>query len=89
MVRSRTLIPNETGSDSARSAGVVGSVVPLTILAAVVFFFVRRRRQQQAQPQALNQDEQRPLSAYDPYKVPVSPAPYVSLLCDAETGKQC
>ena len=83
------LIPNETGSDPACSTGVVGSVVPLTILAVVVFFFVRRRRQQQAQPQALNKEEQRPLSEYGPYTVPVSPAPYVSLLCDAETGKQC
>jgi len=51
--------------------GVVGSIVPLTILAVVAFFYMRHRRQQQAQPKMLNQDgmdsyEQRPTSMYGP-----------------------
>ena len=45
VVRSRTLIPNETGFDPAHSTGVVGSVVALTILAVAAFFYTRRRRQ--------------------------------------------
>jgi len=51
-----------TGHDPGYPTGVVGSVVPLTILAVAVFFYVRHRKQQQAQQQQiLNPD------GLDPY----------------------
>ena len=78
-MRPRTLIPNETGSDPAYPTGVVGSVVPLVILAVVVFLYTRHRRQQQVQPQLLNQGgldpyDQRP-SMYGP---PITSDPFTS-----------
>jgi hypothetical protein len=52
--------------------GVVGSVVPLTILAVVVFLFARHRRQNaQQQPQMMPM----PVPEDDPYKRPMSYGP--------------
>jgi len=92
-VRHRKFIPNKTGSDPAYSTGVVGAVVPLTILAVVVFFYTRHRRQQQSQPQIMNQDgldpyKQRPASMYTPGVTSVPFTPYVSLSYGAEHGKR-
>jgi len=75
----------KTGSDHALT-GVVGSVVPLTILAVVLFLYSRHRRQQQSAPQQIqnqdqNQDQyqQHPPSMYGPPLVSPSFTPYVSL----------
>ena len=81
-----------TGSDPERSIGVVGSVVPLTILAVVVFLWSRHRRQQTQQPQMMPT----PMPDDDPYKqrpmsygVPpmTNFTPYVSLLCGVNSER--
>ena len=79
------------GSNPEHSTGVVGTVVPLTILAVGVFLFMRSRRQK-AQQQPL-QPQYIPNPEEDPYKqrpmsYPVNPVttipftPYVSLFCN-------
>jgi len=92
VVRHRKFIRNKTGSDPAYSTGVVGAVVPLTILAVVVFFYTRHRRQQQTQPQMLNQDGldpyKRPPSMYGPGVTSAPFTPYVSLSCGVVHGKR-
>jgi hypothetical protein len=64
------LISDETGPDPTYSTGVVGSVVPLTILAVVAFFYAQHLRQK-AQPHMLYP------GGPDPYKqrVPLMYAP--------------
>ena len=73
--------------------GVVGAVVPLSILAVVAFFYMRHRRQQKAQPQPLNPEEldpykQRPTSMYAPPATTVPFTPYVSISYGSEPGKR-
>ena len=70
-------------------AGVVGSVVPLTILAAAVFFYVRHRRRRQAQQQRIQSTdgldlyEQRAPLMHGHPTTPVPLTLYVSLLLSA------
>jgi hypothetical protein len=78
------------GSNPECPTGVVGSIVPLTILAVVAFLFTRHRRQQQIQPQLMpNPDEdpykQRPVSYGPPMTSPHMPSftPYVRLMRSA------
>jgi len=76
--------------DSAYTvAGVVSSVVPLTILAAAAFFYVRHRQRRQAQQQWIQSSDG--LDIYEQraplmYVHPTTPVPfilYVSLLLSA------
>ena len=75
--------------------GVVGSIVPLTILAAVVYFYMRNRRRkdaQQRQSQMLSPDgmdayKQRTSSKYGLPPINTVPfAPYVSFSRDTGLG---
>ena len=75
--------------DPAYAIGVVGSIVPLTIVAFVVFFYMRSRREKEAQhrqsqlfsPDGMDAYKQRPPSMYAPPPVlnTVPYTPYVSL----------
>lgn len=72
-------------SDHACPIGVVGSVVPLTILAVVVFLYVQNRRKKQQQIQDLN--GKHTSSMYEPPMPSVPFVPYVGLLLSrAEPG---
>ena len=75
--------------------GVVGSVVPLSILGFGVFFFMRSRQQKQlGRSQFQNQELDPPYKLHPPsmYGAPVTPVtaapftPYVSLSCGTEPG---
>ena len=81
-----------TRSDTACSTGVVGSIVPLTILAALAFFCMRRRRQRRIQQQVLGPSGmdpygQRQTSMYGPSVTSAPFTPYVSLPCGAKPGE--
>jgi len=72
--------------------GVVGTIVPLSILAVVALFYMRHRRQQKAQPQPLSQEgldpyKQRPTSMYAPPVTSAPFTPYVSISHGSEPGK--
>jgi len=67
--------------------GVVGTVVPLSILAVVAFFYMWHHRQQKAQPQPLNPYKQRPTSMYAPPVTSPPSTPYVSISYGSEPGK--
>jgi len=80
-----------TRPDPGYPTGVVGSVVPLTILAVAVLLYMRHRKQQQAQqqqilnPDGLDPYKQRTPSMYGPPMTAVPFTPYVSrLLSGAE-----
>ena len=74
--------------DPPYTIGVVGSIVPLTILAVVAYFYVRNRREKDAQqrqsrmfsPDGMDAYKERRPSVYGPPPISTLPyTPYVSL----------